>query len=430
MKNKFYMLLSFLCSATLTFAQVKGKVYSTVQCFPGGNLRVHSNPMTLAAHIITPRSNHASSSVLFTDGAYTDETTDAGYVNGYVTKIGSEAFTFPVGSQEGNDLRSLTISMEKPSSIKLAVAYWEGSPGKELDPTGGAHDINSMSEEGVTGVTKLTSVSDSGFWDWVPLTDSDQESEIRIEVSIADHSKIEGYAPANIRLVGWNTKAEAWVNLSGDVAPATNTEGAIVTGTLTTSTMSEYSAITVGSVSGSPMPVTLISFTAKEEAGQVGLNWGTSEETNADYFQIERSSDAVNWKVIGRENAVGESKALLTYFFSDVAPLPRVNYYRLKMVDNDETFAYSKIQSVQIGAADNFLTLYPNPVSDVLHFKDVEFQKMQQVAIHNVAGKQVYQSENVSSGKIDVTKFNNGIYLVTVLMKNGHSKTEKVVINH
>jgi hypothetical protein len=386
--------------------------------------------MTFAAHIITPRSDYASASVFFTDGASTDQTSDGGYVNGYVTKIGSQPFTFPVGSQQGNDLRTLAISMEKPASFKLAVAYWAGSPGENLDPTGGPHDPNSFSKEGVKGVDQLGIVSKQGFWDWIPLTNADQGSEIRIEVSIADHSAVVGYTPANIRLVGWNTKKALWENLSGALAPATNTEGTIVAGTLTTDNMFDYSAITIGAIDTSPLPVKLVSFSANKEANQVNLNWRTTEEVNTDYFQIERSSDAKEWQVIGRQDAAGESKALLEYAFKDAAPLRGSNYYRLKMVDNDATFAYSRVVNVSFGSSDNFLTMYPNPVSDVLHFKDADLQKLQQVAIHNISGMRVYQSGAISSEGIHVGKLVNGIYFVTVSLKDGNSKTEKIVINH
>ncbi|MCF2491468.1 T9SS type A sorting domain-containing protein [Dyadobacter sp. CY347] len=430
MKNKFYTILCLLCGPVMTYAQVPSRVYSTVQCFPGGNLRVHSNPMSFGAHIITPRSNPGESSVFFADDAFSDGTSDAGYVNGYVTRIGSEPFSFPVGDQQGEDVRSMTLSLSNPTPIRLSVAYWKGDPGTALDPTGGPHDTKLVSSEGELGVSKLTVVSKQGFWDWVPLAVPAQESEIRIEVSIVDHSAIEGYEPENIRLVGWNNTAGMWVNLSGDIAPATNTDGTIVIGTLTTSTMSEYSAITVGSVSEEVLPVTLISFNARKEGNQVNLDWRTAEEINADYFQIERSANAKDWNVIGKQSAVGESKALLEYAFMDTSPLRGSNYYRLKMVDNDQTFAYSKVLTVSFEGSTNFLTMYPNPVSDVLHFKDADLQKIQQVTIHNISGIRVYQSGAVSQEGVHVGKLANGIYLVTVKLTDGNSRTEKIVINH
>ena len=430
MKIQFYVIAYLLCSSVMVQAQVKGRIQSTVWCFPGGNLGIHASPMSFAAHIKTSRSNFETNSVVFTDGAFAEGTNDAGYVNGYVTKTGSQPFTFPVGDQEGGDSRPLTISMANPAPIKLAVAYWKGHPGKELDPTGGPHDTNAMSTAGTAGVDKLESISEQGFWDWIPLSKSGTESAIRIEVSIPDHSGNDGYAASDIRLVGWNTKAQMWENLSGSLAPTGNKEGTIVTGSLTTSTMFDYSAITIGSTSSAPLPVRLISFAAKNESDLVHLNWKTSEETNAGYFEIERSPNAKDWKVIGKQNAAGESAAVLAYSFTDAAATQGVNYYRLKIVDHDATFAYSKVVSVSLENLGHFLTMYPNPVSEILTIKDMEIKKMEQVSIRDISGKTVYQSNEVSSGNIDVSRFTNGFYLVTVRLDNGNLRTGKILIQH
>ncbi|MCZ4501189.1 MAG: Por secretion system C-terminal sorting protein, partial [Marmoricola sp.] len=113
----------------------------------------------------------------------------------------------------------------------------------------------------------------------------------------------------------------------------------------------------------SPLPVTLVSFSVEEEAGTAQLKWATAEETNADRFDIQRSVNTKNWSTIGEKAAAGESKALLNYSFSDVAPLNGINYYRLKMIDKDDTFAYSSIKSAKFEIMTKLLALYPNPVS-------------------------------------------------------------------
>ncbi len=95
-----------------------------------------------------------------------------------------------------------------------------------------------------------------------------------------------------------------------------------------------------------PLPVTLTSFIATKEGQTAQLKWSTTEETNSDRFEIERSQNGKNWDLIGTQKSNGESTSLKNYTFSDVKPLNGENLYRLKMIDRDATYAYSRIQSL------------------------------------------------------------------------------------
>lgn len=94
------------------------------------------------------------------------------------------------------------------------------------------------------------------------------------------------------------------------------------------------------------LPIKLLDFNAKESGGKNLLLWTTATESNSDHFSIERSSDAQVYETIGNVNASGFSTSAINYSFTDVSPLNGINYYRLKMVDKDGTFEYSKIVSI------------------------------------------------------------------------------------
>jgi hypothetical protein len=100
--------------------------------------------------------------------------------------------------------------------------------------------------------------------------------------------------------------------------------------------------VNLASFSLENLPVRLKSFDGYPEGGLVNLNWATTEETNSDYFGIEHSLNAKNWRSIGKVTALGESKKLKDYQFKHNQPVSGVNYYRLKMVDKDRTFAIQK----------------------------------------------------------------------------------------
>jgi CshA-type fibril repeat protein len=176
-----------------------------------------------------------------------------------------------------------------------------------------------------------------------------------------------------------------------------------------------------------PLPVTLVSFTAKKEGTVAILNWATTQEANSDRFEIEQSLNGKVWNRIGKVESSGESKVLIKYSFTDVNPVAgSENLYRLKMIDNDETFAYSRIQSVKFDGIQADLTVYPNPVSDKLFIRD--FAQVSQVNIYDLKGVSVYQSGSSKNGEITVSNLPTGVYTVRITRSNGLQNSQKIVV--
>lgn len=99
---------------------------------------------------------------------------------------------------------------------------------------------------------------------------------------------------------------------------------------------------------GSPLPIELIEFTAACGNDAVQLNWSTATETNNDYFSVERSTDAENWREIGTVTGAGNSQRLTQYEFLDPERGATARYYRLQQFDLDGTSTYSSIAAVPI----------------------------------------------------------------------------------
>jgi hypothetical protein len=112
------------------------------------------------------------------------------------------------------------------------------------------------------------------------------------------------------------------------------------------------------------LPVTLLSITANNQADAVQLKWDVAAETNFSHYEIERSSDARNFYNIGRV-ASPASWQKQKYSFVDKAPLNK-NFYRLKMVDIDGRYEYSKIVSASVDNNTSAIRLFPNPAKDVI----------------------------------------------------------------
>lgn len=114
------------------------------------------------------------------------------------------------------------------------------------------------------------------------------------------------------------------------------------------------------------LPVTLASFTARQQGENVLLQWSTASELNTARFLIERSTNGVEFSPIGSLNAAGTSSALRSYNTTDKAPKNGSNFYRLKQVDADGNFTYSPVEQVVFVNGKAYTILYPSPATD--HF--------------------------------------------------------------
>lgn len=110
-----------------------------------------------------------------------------------------------------------------------------------------------------------------------------------------------------------------------------------------------------------PLPVTLLSFTAKPEGDRVQLAWATTSERDADRFVVERSADLREYISVGEVAAKGTTDARQYYGLTDTNPLPGANYYRLRQIDRDGTVYSFKPVSAVIAVDDVVAVVYPNP---------------------------------------------------------------------
>jgi hypothetical protein len=181
------------------------------------------------------------------------------------------------------------------------------------------------------------------------------------------------------------------------------------------------------------LPVKLLSFDAIKESNVTQLKWSTTEETNSDYFEIQRSQNGKSWMSIGSEKSTGESNALKNYSFTDKAPLNGENLYRLKMIDKDLTFAYSRIAAVTFEGLVNksgneLLSVYPNPASDMIFLKSFDSKNIENVAIVDMTGRTVYRSKSIGNEGINISNLSSGLYILNVTGLDGFVHNRKIIV--
>ncbi|WP_342088401.1 T9SS type A sorting domain-containing protein [Dyadobacter sp. OTU695] len=156
-----------------------------------------------------------------------------------------------------------------------------------------------------------------------------------------------------------------------------------------------------------PLPVALISFDGKSENNQTKLTWKTTSETNNKGFEIERSVDARAFETIGFVDGNGDSKEVNTYYFTDLNPLTN-SYYRLKQLDHDGKFEYSKVIAVKSGNAN--VCVYPNPAQEYLIVSGIGNAQM--VSILDQTGRVVMKRQVAEKQRIGISKLTTGVYTV------------------
>ena len=164
----------------------------------------------------------------------------------------------------------------------------------------------------------------------------------------------------------------------------------------------------IASCSLAALPITLTSFTAKNQTCTNLLNWTTENEINNQYFEIQHSNDGTNFKPIGKVNGQLNSSIPHSYDFTHNTPGNRMNYYRLKQVDVDDKFTFSKIEKVN--NTTNKITIYPNPVTNELYVKAAK-NNMPFSIVNNV-GQTVLSGQHQFLKPIPTIILSKGIYFL------------------
>jgi hypothetical protein len=176
------------------------------------------------------------------------------------------------------------------------------------------------------------------------------------------------------------------------------------------------------------LPINLTSLTATKNI----LNFRTEGESKNSHFEIERSTDGQNFTEISRIKGAGTTNLPQNYTFTDLTAPKGVNYYRLKQVDFDGRFEYSKTVQSNFGEktlAINVINSNPSNLNlnvfsnqnDEIKFEIIDMQGRIVKTFQN----EVFENENKIS--LDVS-LENGIYILKANSSNGEQVSKMISI--
>lgn len=255
---------------------------------------------------------------------------DSRHVTGWVKKIGSENFVFPVGDNTYG--RSAAISNLSASS-EINCHYYT--------PTQNIFSLQSP----------IVHVKANEYWQINRISGGTAQITLNW-----DHSKVtmDNELISDIT-VAYNTGGN-WTDAVGSASGNVTTTGTVVSNSVNT-----FGAFTIG-YKAYPVPVKLLSFTGERISGVTLLHWITENEQNTDRFEVQRSYIATSAFVTIGSAGGRNSGSRELYDFSDPSAFQGIAYYRLKTIDKDGGFSYSRIIAVMESDINNQRFIVLNPV--------------------------------------------------------------------
>ena len=189
----------------------------------------------------------------------------------------------------------------------------------------------------------------------------------------------------------------------------------------------------------SPLPIEIITFTAKCNNNIAEINWSTASEINNDYFTLEKSEKGNNFKATTTVNGAGNSNIVLNYSFIDENPYKGISYYRLKQTDYDGNFDYSDIKAVHCSFTNTDVNInvefYPNPfTNEITIVINNLLSSTAEIEIYDVLGNKVLEQTlyNIDNNNnkfiISLSELFKGAYFIK-FTSDDFDKTQKIIKN-
>jgi hypothetical protein len=189
---------------------------------------------------------------------------------------------------------------------------------------------------------------------------------------------------------------------------------------------------------GVVLPLIINQFNGNYSDGFIQLGWNTYSEINMEHFDVERSTDGINFRQIGKVNTVsGQLNSNVNYTYLDITAQRGINYYRLAMVDKDRNYSYTKTIMVNVDIKGiSVMIVYPNPFSKRVQIR-VTSDKAEKVAINIINSDGVLMStqeahtqvgdNNIAINKVDALPA--GVYYIEVVSSTRSLKTKVMKLN-
>jgi hypothetical protein len=232
----------------------------------------------------------------------------------------------------------------------------------------------------------------------------------------------------SLYLMRRNNYSSPWVALSTTVTGTTLSAGPVF----------GFGDFSIGSVSSvNPLPVKWLNISAQSiHSLSNRIGWATASESQTSYFVVERSLDGKRYTEIGRVNAANHSGTTKWYHVTDGLdePMKSSFYYRIKQVNDNGTFEYSKVVVLQPVERNSEVTA-ANPFIDypTLNIQNEEQAQVASIEFIDITGKVIFdQTVTLSYGKNllafrELGYLKHGVYFMKVSIGQSEPIVKKII---
>ena len=312
---------------------------------------------------------------------------------------------FPIGTITNYRPANISFTSAITTSGTLTVAF------TSLDPGTAGLPLND-------GGTTIVNTGKEGYWS-INAGDGLTGGTYSLDLTADGFNGVTNVS--TLRLMKRTTGGN-WI-LQGSNSPGTGTTSTPV---VHRTGMSGFSEFGVGGSSDNPLPVELSSFSADKSNTGVILEWTTKTEVNNYGFEVQKSEgrdQESEWNTIGFVQGNGNSNSPKNYSFVDENVTSGKYFYRLKQIDTDGQFDFSKVIEVNLDSPSKFELSqnYPNPFNPntTIRFTIPESGHVK-LTIYNLLGEQVTELVNeieeagVHTVNFDAGNLNSGVYLYKI----------------
>lgn len=324
----------------------------------------------------------------------------SGVINGRLRRWFPSSITsgtsglFPIGS--GTIYRPIQIDFTTAPSTGgfITGEFIQTNPGNVGFPI---YDFS------ISPLVQVNKACNSGYWKMEPSIISGGQYSVT-----ATGTNFNGISTlSTLRLVKRQANG-AWV-IDGT---AVNGSGVISAPIVSRTGMQGIGEYTIaGDSTDNSLPLNWIDFQSYQDESEVSLKWKTTNEVNCDFFEIQRKFNESEYLIVGRLKANNQTK-LNMYNWKENLEFDGTVFYRIKQVDFDGNYSFSKELALSHGSDLDPLIYFPNPATDNLFCSYCENES---ISIFDLNGKEFRLEFFNRQANLELIP--NGLYFLKV--KNG-----------
>ncbi|HRH04139.1 MAG TPA: PKD domain-containing protein [Bacteroidia bacterium] len=190
----------------------------------------------------------------------------------------------------------------------------------------------------------------------------------------------------------------------------------------------------ISGTSNDPLPVQFLNFSGVATESSNLVLWSTASESNNAGFELERSASGFDWEKLVFIKGAGNSSETKKYNFLDMQPSSNTCYYRLKQMDYNGQYTYSKTISITRNTEQGLYLqqVFPNPTNGIIHLNfNKHTEKDITLVVYDMHGKTLIQKV-IEAGQLnylfDFTSYGlaNGSYLLCLKSAN-YSYSQRII---